>query len=155
MKKSFNFILMGLMAFSLVSLNSCKKDDDDDDDEQQTGIESFIGSYNFTVTTETHTWSNPLQQCESETETETHLITINDTYNDGVLAANQLVIKNLVKNSNTEVVIDITDNSFVITEPDWYNGTGTKSGNTITIEFTYSFGSCPDPNQGNGTAVKN
>lgn len=154
MKKSFNFILLGLMAFSLVSLNSSCKKDDNDDEEEETGIESFIGSYDFTVTTTIHEWNSILQQCETETATGTHLITINDTYNSGVLAANQLVVKNLIKNSNTEVVIDITDNSFVFTEPGWITGSGTKSGNSITIEYLDGTTDCGTADEGAGTAVK-
>lgn len=155
MKKSFNFVLMGLLIFALVSLTtSCNKDDGQD--EEETGVASFIGSYDFTVTTTTHEWSNQLQQCETFTETETHLITINKTYSNGTLAANQLVIRNLVKNSSDEVVIDITDNSFVITESNYgfFTGTGTKSGNSISIQYEGGAFSCNDADTGSGTAVK-
>lgn len=155
MKK--NYFILGLMAVLLVSLSyGCKKEneDDDDDDTQLTGRAAWVGSYDFTVNYVDHNWNNILQQCEDESGTSTYLIIIDTLSSDNTLLSNQLVIKNLRGGSSSEEVIDISGDSFLITGSSPISGSGTKNGNTITIEFSdYSSGIC-DPSTGNGTATK-
>lgn len=146
MKKNYLLtVFTGLIiAVSGYSCNDCDCDDD------TTGAESFIGSYDFTVSIQGLEWNNASQSCDSSNSSSTHIITINT---QSGLAPNQLVIKNLVANANQDIIVDVTDDAFVISDPGYFSGTGVKTGNAIQIQYTEQEDWCY-VHTGNGTAVR-